>query len=36
MTEFFNRSSENNLDGVVEAIAGALGMDEEPPCIPPS
>ena len=26
----------DNLDGVVEAIARALGVNEEPPCIPPS
>jgi very-short-patch-repair endonuclease len=33
---FANAEVYDNLDGVVEAIARALGLEEEPPCSPPS
>jgi very-short-patch-repair endonuclease len=33
---FTNVDVYDNPDGVVEAIAGAIGLDEEPPCILPS
>jgi very-short-patch-repair endonuclease len=33
---FTNVEIYDNLDGVVEAIGRALGLEEEPPCIPPS
>jgi very-short-patch-repair endonuclease len=33
---FTNVEVYDNLDGVIEAIARALGLNEEPPCIPPS
>ena len=36
LLRFMNVEVYDNLDGVVEAIARALGLDEEPPCIPPS
>jgi very-short-patch-repair endonuclease len=33
---FTNVEVHDNLDGVLEAIARALGLEEGPPCIPPS
>ena len=36
LLRFMNVEVYDNLDGVVEAIARALGLDEEPSCIPPS